>query len=94
MVEIAGCKGTAAGARLTQGQTAERLVADRLRAALKPDYRLFTNVARLGRTAEHRGLRDGEADIVLAHPDKGFLVFEVKSGEVARGRHGPVLDLC
>jgi exodeoxyribonuclease-3 len=71
-----------------QGQIAKRLVADRLRAALPPVYRLVSNVAWLGRTAAKRGLRDGEADIVLAHPDRGFLVFEVKSGEIARGTHG------
>jgi len=73
---------------VTQGQDAERLVAGRLRAALPPEYRLFTNVAWIGRTGEHRGLRDGEADIVLAHPDRGFLVFEVKSGQIARDGHG------
>jgi hypothetical protein len=73
---------------VTQGTAAERLVADRLRAALPRDYRLFANVAWLGRTAAHRGLRDGEADIVLAHPDRGFLVFEVKSGEIARDANG------
>jgi nuclease-like protein len=71
-----------------QGQIAGRLVVDRPRAALDPDYRLFQNVAWLGRTAANRGLRDGEADIVLAHPDRGFLVFEVKSGEIARDGHG------
>jgi hypothetical protein len=73
---------------LTKGQAAERLVVDRLRAALPPDYRIFPNVAWLGRTAPKRGLRDGEADIVVAHPDRGFLVFEVKSGEVQRDAHG------
>ena len=73
---------------MTQGQAAEQLVVDRLRAALPPDYRLFQNVAWLGRTAPERGLRDGEADIVLAHPDRGFLVFEVKSGEIQRDAHG------
>jgi hypothetical protein len=71
-----------------QGQIAERLESDRLRAAPTPDYRLFANVARLGRTAANRSLRDSEADIVLAHPDRGFLVFEVKSGEIARDAHG------
>ncbi len=73
---------------VTAGEAAERLVCDRLRAALPPEYRIFSNVAWLGRTAEHRGLRDGEADIVLAHPDRGFLVFEVKSGEIQRDAHG------
>ena len=73
---------------MSHGQIAEQVVADRLRAALPSEYRLFSNVAWLGRTAEHRGLRDGEADIVLAHPDRGFLVFEVKSGEIQRDAHG------
>ena len=73
---------------MTQGKAAEQIVFDRLRAALPADYRLFQNVAWLGRTAPERGLRDGEADIVLAHPDRGFLVFEVKSGEIQRDAHG------
>jgi Nuclease-related domain/AAA domain/UvrD-like helicase C-terminal domain len=73
---------------LTKGQIAEQLVHDRLRAALPPDYRLFSNVAWLEKTADHRGLSDGEADLVLAHPDRGFLVFEVKAGEIARDAHG------
>src|SRR6266566_998696 len=81
-------RGPAEGACVTQGHLAERLVTDRLRAALTPDYRLFSNVAWIGRTGANRGLRDGEADIVLAHPDRGFLVFEVKSGEIARDGHG------
>jgi hypothetical protein len=73
---------------LTKGDAAEQLVFQRLRSALPPDYRLYPNVAWLGRTADHRGLRDGEADIVLAHPDRGFLVFETKAGEIARDAHG------
>ncbi len=71
-----------------EGEKAERLVFERLRAALPPEYRLYRNIAWIGRTAEHRGLRDGEADIVLAHPDRGFLVIEVKAGEIARDAHG------
>jgi hypothetical protein len=58
-----------------QGQIAERLVADRFRAALPHEYRLFSNVAWLGRTAANRRLRDYGPDIVLAHPERGFLVF-------------------
>jgi len=56
-----------------QGQIAERLVADRFRAAFPHESRLFSNVAWLARTAANRGLRDGEADLVLVHPDRGFL---------------------
>jgi len=62
-----------------QGQIAERLVMDRLRAALDPDYRIPPDVSWLGRTAVNRGLRDGEADIVLAHPNRGFLSSPVRS---------------
>jgi hypothetical protein len=71
-----------------RGQKAERLVFDRLRAALPPEYRLYPNVAWLGRTAAHRGLRDGEADLVVAHPERGFLVIEVKSGRISRDANG------
>ncbi len=50
---------------MTQGQEAEAVVHDRLRIALPPEYRLFPNVHWLDRTADHRGLRDGEADLVV-----------------------------
>lgn len=70
------------------GKKAERLVHDRLRAALPPEYRLYPNVAWIGRTADHRGLRDGEADLVVAHADRGFLVFEIKSGKLSRDAEG------
>jgi hypothetical protein len=73
---------------VTKGEEAERLVIVRLRAALPKDYRVFGNVAWLERTADNRGLRDGEADVVVAHPDRGFLVIEVKAGEIARDAHG------
>jgi hypothetical protein len=70
------------------GRRAERLVFERLRAALPDEYRLYPNVAWLGRTGPNRALRDGEADIVLAHPDKGLLVVEVKAGEISRDAGG------
>lgn len=71
-----------------RGEEAERKVYERLRAALPPEYRMYPNVAWLGRTAAHRGLRDGEADLVIAHPELGFLVIEVKSGRLARDGAG------
>jgi hypothetical protein len=55
---------------------------------LPPDYRIFANGARLERTAAHRGLRDGEGDVVIAHADRGFLVMEVKAGEIQRDAYG------
>jgi hypothetical protein len=74
------------------GRNTERKVFDRLRAALPPEYRLYPNVAWLGRTAAHRGLRDGEADLVVAHPERGFLVIEVKSGRISRDAAGQWLQ--
>ena len=70
------------------GAKAERLVVERVRAALPPEYRLYPNVKWLGRTADHRGLRDGEADLVIAHPERGILVVEVKAGQIARDGYG------
>lgn len=49
------------GARVTQGQEAERRVVDRLRAALPPDYRIFANVAWLEPTA-----REGDRNLFIA----------------------------
>src|SRR5688572_3353023 len=76
------------GTERSDGHHAERQAFERLRAALPAAYRIFPNVRWLGRTADHRGLRDGEADLVIAHPERGFLVIEVKSGEIARDEHG------
>lgn len=70
------------------GEKAERLVYARLRAALSEEYRLYPNVNWIGWTAAHRGLRDGEADLLVAHPERGFLVFEVKSGRLSRDQTG------
>ena len=75
-------------ANISAGVAAERLVFERVRAALPPGYRLYRNVKWIGRTADHRGLRDGEADLVIAHPDRGILVIEVKAGQIARDEHG------
>ena len=70
------------------GAKAERLVVERVRAALPPEYRLYPNVKWIGRTADHRGLRDGEADLVVAHPERGILVIEVKAGQISRDGYG------
>jgi len=69
------------------GQRAERHVHERLQNALSSDYILLENVAWIVRT---RGgvEREGEADIVIAHPDKGFLTIEVKGGPIVRDSHG------
>ena len=62
----------------------------RVRAALPTadGYRVFANVAWTGRTRDRGQLTDGEADLVIAHPDRGFLVVETKSGEISRDAAG------
>lgn len=46
---------------------------------LSEDYHVFHSVAWQSRDAI-RGAQDGEADFVIAHPQKGILVLEVKGG--------------
>lgn len=80
MIERAPMPATAP--RESAGSRAERHVHDRLRAALPPEYALFPNVTWLVRD---RGAdREGEADLVIAHPDRGFVAIEVKSGPISR----------
>jgi hypothetical protein len=78
----------------TDGHPAERLVHDRLREALPDKYRLFPTVRWLLR--EHGHVREGEADLVVAHPEHGFLVIEVKAARfaVTRTAGGQVVAHC
>jgi hypothetical protein len=73
---------------MTRGEEAERLVLERLRTALPPAYRLYANVAWTGPLREHGPAEDGEADLVIAHPEHGLLVLEVKAGEPRRDGEG------
>ncbi len=73
---------------MTRGEDAERLVHDRLRAALPDDYHLYPNVDWTGPMRDHGPAEDGEADLVIAHPDNGILVLEVKDGEPHRDADG------
>lgn len=66
----------------TAGRKAERLVHDRLRAAFPDSVAILENVR--WRERVHGHFRDGEADLVVADPDRGILVVEVKSGEIRR----------
>ena len=70
------------------GDAAERLVADRLRAALPPETRLHPNVRFVARTRPGGPAHDGEADLVLVDPTNGLLVIEVKRGQPGRDAHG------
>ena len=67
---------------------AERRVVEHLRAALDTSWRLYPNARWLGSTAPGRAMRDGEAHLVIAHPEHGLLVLEVKSGPVSRDAQG------
>ncbi|HUQ77527.1 MAG TPA: NERD domain-containing protein [Patescibacteria group bacterium] len=72
------------------GRIAERLVEERVRAALpeRDGYRVFANVAWTGRTSDRGQVGDGEADLVIAHPERGFLVIETKAGAIQRDASG------
>ena len=73
---------------MTRGEDTERLVTERLRAALPPEYRLYPNVEWTGPMRDGGPAEDGEADLVIAHPEHGLLVLEVKSGELSRDHEG------
>ena len=81
-------RGEAADAnhRETAGRKAERLVLDRLRAALPDAIAILPNVRWIAR--EHGHEFEGEADLVIADADRGFLILEVKAGEIRRDDHG------
>jgi hypothetical protein len=74
---------------MTRGADAERLVEERLRAALpQPEYRIYVNVSWTGPVRERGPARDGEADAVITHPEQGLLVLEVKAGEPSLDHDG------
>ncbi|MEO8247387.1 MAG: NERD domain-containing protein/DEAD/DEAH box helicase, partial [Chloroflexota bacterium] len=60
----------------------ERLAAA-LERDLKPPWRIYRNVAWLEKRPGTEP-QDGEADLVLAHPDRGVMVIEVKGGGIRR----------
>ena len=73
---------------MTRGEEAEREVEERLRDALPSEYRLYPNVNWTGPMRDHGPAEDGEADLVIAHPEHGILVLEVKAGEPSRDASG------
>lgn len=68
--------------RTDPGRGAEGGVYEALLETLPDDYSVFGWVAWVGRKPGD-GARDGEADFVIAHPEHGLLVLEVKGGAVA-----------
>ena len=63
------------------GREAERRVYEALADLLGPEHCVFYSVAWLTKAAG-QAARDGEADFVVAHPDLGVLVLEVKGGRI------------
>ena len=71
------------------GKAAERVVFERVRAALPAaDFHLYPNAEWLGPMRDGGPARDGEADLVIVHEDLGILVLEVKSGAPTRDQAG------
>lgn len=70
------------------GTTAEQLVIQRVRNALPPDYRVYRNVQWVSRSRVGGPARDGETDLVIAHPERGLLIVEVKGGTIRRDGQG------
>jgi len=62
---------------------AEVFVYDQLQTQLPNTYRCYYSRPWLGVTSRGEE-KEGEADFVVAHPDRGFLVVEVKGGGVRR----------
>src|SRR5688500_7215040 len=61
----------------------EDRLASALEHALKPPWAVYRNVAWVEKRPGNEPA-DGEADLVVAHPDFGVMVIEVKGGRVGR----------
>lgn len=62
---------------------AERKVFCALRDLVPDDYTAFYSTPMYRKSQSHGGLGDGEIDFLLAHPDHGLVVVEVKGGGIA-----------
>src|SRR5437868_7148593 len=61
---------------------AERQLYEALRDSLDNDFTIFGQLSWLSPHADGRP-REGEADLVIAHPEWGFVVIEVKGGVIS-----------
>lgn len=68
------------------GRDAERKIYEACEGQLDNSYTVFYSVAWHALNAEGRP-RDGEADFLIAHPERGVLVLEVKGGAI---HHDPL----
>ncbi|MFM2106408.1 MAG: hypothetical protein RL338_1440, partial [Chloroflexota bacterium] len=71
---------------MTRGEDAEREVAEKVGRALPDPYRVYPNVRWTGPDRPGAPAVDGEADLVVIHPDHGILVIETKAGDPTRDR--------
>ena len=62
----------------------EERLSSALEKQLEPPWAIYRNVAWLDKPAPGAEPQDGEADLVVAHPDRGVMVIEVKGGRVQR----------
>lgn len=69
-------------------RTAEQHVIERVRTALPAEFHVYANVHWINRSRVGGPARDGETDLVIAHPDRGLLIVEVKGGQIRRDAHG------
>src|SRR5438046_7289622 len=60
---------------------AERRLYEMFRVQLSDEWTVFHHVPWQIRDLQG-GARDGEADFVIAHPDQGILILEVKGGNI------------
>jgi hypothetical protein len=61
---------------------AEKLVFDRLRDELSDDFTIIHSLAFHTKANAKSKIRSGEIDFLIIHPDRGWLVIEVKGGEL------------
>jgi Nuclease-related domain/AAA domain/UvrD-like helicase C-terminal domain len=74
---------------VTKGDEAEQRIVDRLRSALPAEYRIDSKVDWITLGAGHGApVRNGEVDVLVSHPDRGFLAIEVKAGTIRRDSEG------
>ena len=73
---------------MSRGAAAEERVLARITSALPNPYRVYPNVSWTAPRRPGAPATDGEADLVIAHPELGILVVEVKSGEPTRDASG------
>lgn len=71
-----------------RGETAERIAATAIRAAVPREVVVHENVPFVGKRTDDAPAHDGEADLVLVHPEHGLVVLEVKAGQPTRDGQG------